>query len=145
LKDWIDDQREGGEWEKYSSPELGLCPKSDPTHVFLTRSRLHSYRKAIDPQNRVRKLKSEWKHKLVQAKSSRRQERSRSPSIYSLAKHSGVADEDLYPRYHPTWTRKAQEGVCYDSAHHLEDSGRPQCAPLVIDNYIYRNIYKIGK
>jgi hypothetical protein len=38
---------------------------------LLTRVRPCSYRKAIDPQNCVRKLKSEQKHKSVQAKSSR--------------------------------------------------------------------------
>jgi hypothetical protein len=31
-----------------------------------------------------------------------RQGRSRSPSIYSLAKHSGAADKDWYLRYRPT-------------------------------------------
>jgi hypothetical protein len=30
-----------------------------------------------------------------------RQGRSRSPSIYSLDKHSGAADEDWYPGYQP--------------------------------------------
>jgi hypothetical protein len=42
-----------------------------------------------------------------------RQGRSRSSSIYSLAKHLGAADEDWYPGYHPTWTRKTKGGVCY--------------------------------
>jgi hypothetical protein len=30
------------------------------------------------------------------------QGRSRSPSIYSLAKHSEAADKDWYPVYHPS-------------------------------------------
>jgi hypothetical protein len=34
-------------------------------------------------------------------------------------------------------TLKAQGGVRYDSAHHLEDSRGPWCAPQGVDNYIY--------
>jgi hypothetical protein len=55
-----------------------------------------------------------------------RQERSISPSTYSLAKHSRAADEDWYLGYHPAWTQKAQGGVRYDSAtiqKILEDHG----------------------
>jgi hypothetical protein len=74
-----------------------------------------------------------------------RQGRSRSPSTYSLVKHSGAADEDWYPGYYPAWTRKARGGVYYDLAHHLEDFKGPWRAPQDVDNYIYKNICKIGK
>jgi hypothetical protein len=74
-----------------------------------------------------------------------RQGISRSPSIYSLPKYSGAAAEDWYPGYHPAWTQKAQGGVRYDSAHHPEDSKGLWRAPQGINNYIYRNICKIGK
>jgi hypothetical protein len=50
-------------------------------------------------------------------------------------------DEDWYPR----WTQKTQGGIPYNSAHHLEDSRGPWHAPHGIDNYIYKNICKIGK
>jgi hypothetical protein len=53
------------------------------------------------------------------------QGRSRSPGIYSIARHSGAADEDEYPWCYLAGTWKAQGKVCYDSAHQLEDSGRP--------------------
>jgi hypothetical protein len=56
-----------------------------------------------------------------------------------------VLDEDWYPEYHHTWTWMAQGDVRYDSAHHLEDSGRSWRAPYGVDNYIYKNICKIGK
>jgi hypothetical protein len=36
----------------------------------------------------------------------------------------GATDEDEYSGYHLTETRKAQGGVCYDSAYHPEDSIR---------------------
>jgi hypothetical protein len=74
-----------------------------------------------------------------------RQGRSRSPSIYSLVKHSGAANEDWYLGYHPAWAWKAQGGVRYDAAHHPEDSRAPCRAPKGVDNYIYKNICKIGK
>jgi hypothetical protein len=35
------------------------------------------------------------------------------------------ANDDWYSGYHHAWTRKAQGGVHYDLAHHLEDSRRP--------------------
>jgi hypothetical protein len=69
------------------------------------------------------------------------QGRFRSPNTYSLAKHSGAADEDWHPRYHPAWTRKAQGGFRYDSAHNLEDSRWPWHALKGLDSYIH----KIGK
>jgi hypothetical protein len=53
--------------------------------------------------------------------------------------------DNWYPVYHPAWTRMAQGGVRYDSAHHPEDSRGPWRAPQDVDSYIYRNIYKIGK
>jgi hypothetical protein len=49
------------------------------------------------------------------------------------------------PSPYPAWTRKAQGGVHYDSVHHSEDSREPWCAPQYVDNYIYKNICKIGK
>jgi hypothetical protein len=66
--------------------------------------------------------------------------RSRSPSIYSLAKHSGTSNNDWYLRYHPAKTQMAQGEVRYDSAHHPEDSRRPWHTPQGIDSYIYKNI-----
>jgi hypothetical protein len=74
-----------------------------------------------------------------------RQGRSRSPSSYSLAKHSGAAYEDWYTVCHTTWTQKVQGGVRYNSVHHLEDSRGPWHAPQGVDNYIYKNICKIGR
>jgi hypothetical protein len=74
-----------------------------------------------------------------------KQGRSISPSTYSLGKHSGAADEDWYPGYHPAWTQKAQGGARYDSAHHPEDSRGPWCASQGVDNYIYKNICIIDK
>jgi hypothetical protein len=47
----------GGEWEPIKIPQVNLSyiPKSIRCPSLLTRSRSHSYRKAIGPQNRVRK------------------------------------------------------------------------------------------
>jgi hypothetical protein len=56
-----------------------------------------------------------------------------------------IVDEDWYPKYDLTGTQKAQGGVQYNSAHHLEDSRGPWLAPQGVDNYIYKNICKIGK
>jgi hypothetical protein len=56
-----------------------------------------------------------------------------------------VDDEDWYLGYHPAWTRKAQGGVRYDSAHYPEDSRGSWCVPQGVDNYIYKNICKIYK
>jgi hypothetical protein len=67
-----------------------------------------------------------------------RQGRSRSPSTYSLAKHSGAAEEDWYLGYHLAWTWKTKGGVRYDSAHHPEDSRGPWRAPQGVDNNIYK-------
>jgi hypothetical protein len=50
-------------------------------------------------------------------------------------------DEDWYLGYHPTWTQKAQGGICYDSADHLEDYIGPWRASQGVDSYIC----KIGK
>jgi hypothetical protein len=54
------------------------------------------------------------------------------------------ADEDRYLGYHPACTQKAQGGVHYDSTHHPKDFRGPWHAQGV-DNYIYKNICKIGK
>jgi hypothetical protein len=56
-----------------------------------------------------------------------------------------VPDKDWYPGYHPTLTRKAQGGVRIDSAHHPKDSRGTWRALQDVDNYIYKNICKIGK
>jgi hypothetical protein len=74
-----------------------------------------------------------------------KQGRSKSPSIYSHVMHSRDADEDWYPGYHPAWIWKAEGGVRYDSAHHLEYSRGPLHALQGVDNYIYKNICEIGK
>jgi hypothetical protein len=46
--------------------ELGLCPKQTQHVSILTRPRSHSYRKTIDPWNRIRKPIAEPMHKTVQ-------------------------------------------------------------------------------
>jgi hypothetical protein len=53
---------------------------------LLTQPRPHSYWIAIDPQNRVRKLESLWKHELVQVKPqvSRRQQEIARQAFYCL-------------------------------------------------------------
>jgi hypothetical protein len=63
----------GGEWEpiKIFLKNLTYVPSQIQHTSLLTPPRPHRYRKAIGPQNQVKKQKSEWKHKLVQPKLSR--------------------------------------------------------------------------
>jgi hypothetical protein len=67
------------------------------------------------------------------------------PSQYTFYGMSTIVDEDWYSGYHPAWTQKTQGGVRYDSSHHLKDFRGPWCALQDVNNYIYKNIYKIGK
>jgi hypothetical protein len=56
LKDWRRRPEGGGEWESIKIPRRNLAyvPKSGQRPSLLTRSRPHSYSKAIGPQNQVR-------------------------------------------------------------------------------------------
>jgi hypothetical protein len=60
---------EGGKWEpiKILHENSTYVPNLTQQVSFLTRSRPHSNRQAIDPRNWVRKPKPERKHKAVQA------------------------------------------------------------------------------
>jgi hypothetical protein len=64
-----DRRSEGGECEpiKILLKNLTYVPSQTQHTSLLTRSRPHSYRKAIVPRNQARKQKSERKHKSVQA------------------------------------------------------------------------------
>jgi hypothetical protein len=66
-------------------------------------------------------------------------------TIHMHVVHLCPSDEDWYPGYHPAWTRKVQGGVCYDSTRHLEDFKGTWRASQGVDNYICKNICKIGK
>jgi hypothetical protein len=68
MKDWIR-RPEGDEWEpiKISRRNLAYVPNKSQQTSLLTRSRPHSYSKAIGPQNRVRNARITVEHKLNQA------------------------------------------------------------------------------
>jgi hypothetical protein len=73
------------------------------------------------------------------------QGRSRSPSIYSLAKHLGVVNEDWYLGYHSYRLRRPKEGSALTRPNIqkiLEDRG---ILPKGLDNNICKKICKIGK
>jgi hypothetical protein len=61
----------GGEWDPIKIPQVNFAyvPNQTQCTLLLTQLRPHNYREAIGPQNQVRKLKSERKHKITQANS----------------------------------------------------------------------------
>jgi hypothetical protein len=81
---------------------------------------------------------STWFLKLSTQQIRYGQRRSKSPS-------TEATNEDWYPGYHPAWTQKDQGRFRYDLAHHPEHSRGLCHAPQDINNYIYKNICKIGK
>jgi hypothetical protein len=64
------DQGGGGEWEpiKILYENLTYVPNSTRRASLLARPRPHSYRKAIDHQNRIREMKTQRNHNKMQVK-----------------------------------------------------------------------------
>jgi hypothetical protein len=69
MKDQIK-QSEGVEWELIKIPHGNsvYVPNQAQRASLLTQPRPHSYRKAIDHWNRVRRKDSQWKQESVQTK-----------------------------------------------------------------------------